>query len=117
MAALSNGNDDLALIGIDAHFAFSLSARDYGAAKPDPGIFHEAARRLGVAPRDVLHVGDDVHADVVGAHRAGMMTAWINREGAPWPPSAWQPPIAPTLIVRDLAELAERLLSIDIEAG
>lgn len=114
VAALSNGNADLAQIGIEAHFAFSLSARDYGAAKPDPGIFREAARRLGVAPEDVLHVGDDVHTDVFGAHRAGLRTAWINREAAPWPAALAQAEVQPTLIVRDLAELAELL---DAAAG
>ena len=27
----------------------------------------------------MLHVGDDIEMDVVGAHRAGMRTCWINR--------------------------------------
>jgi putative hydrolase of the HAD superfamily len=106
IAAVSNGNADLARIGIAHHFAFSLSARDYGAAKPDPGIYREACRRLGFAPEQVLHVGDDPHADVVGALRAGLPAAWVNRRDHAWPHA----PEQPTLTVRDLAALADQLL-------
>lgn len=107
IAAVSNGNADLGRIGIDRHFAFSLSARDYGAAKPDPGIYREACRRLGFAPAQVLHVGDDPQADVLGALRAGLPAAWINRRDQAWPHA----PELPTLTVRDLAALADQLLS------
>ena len=79
IAALSNGNADLAAIGIAGHFRFQLGAREHGAAKPDPGIFHAACARLGVEPRYVLHVGDDAWMDVGGAHRAGLRSCWINR--------------------------------------
>ncbi|MDQ1191184.1 FMN phosphatase YigB (HAD superfamily) [Stenotrophomonas sp. SORGH_AS282] len=34
VAALSNGNADLARIGLDHHFAFQLGSREHGAAKP-----------------------------------------------------------------------------------
>ena len=105
IAAVSNGNADLARIGIAQHFAFSLSARDYGAAKPDPGIYREAARRLGHAPEAVLHVGDDPLADVLGALRAGLPAAWINRHAADWPHDDERP----HLTVPDLVALAEQL--------
>ena len=79
LAALSNGNADLDRIGLMHVFAFQLGAREHGAAKPAASIFHAACERLGCAPGDVLHVGDDIEMDVVGAHRAGMRTCWINR--------------------------------------
>ena len=79
LAALSNGNADLERIGLMHVFAFQLGAREHGAAKPAASIFHAACERLGCAPGDVLHVGDDIEMDVVGAHRAGMRTCWINR--------------------------------------
>ena len=84
VAALTNGNADLALIGIDAHFHCFVRAREQGHAKPDAPIFHAACERLGVAPADVLHVGDDPLLDVHGAHRAGMRTCWINRREERW---------------------------------
>jgi putative hydrolase of the HAD superfamily len=33
----------------------------------------------------MLYVGDDPHADVLGARAAGLRTAWVNRRGLPWP--------------------------------
>lgn len=84
LAALTNGNADLVRIGLDSHFVFTLGAREHGAAKPDPGIFHALCRRLDCAPEQVLHVGDDPQLDVLGARRAGLRCAWINRDGDDW---------------------------------
>ena len=84
LAALTNGNADLARIGLLGNFVFALGAREHGAAKPDSGIFHAACARLGLQPHEVLHVGDDPEHDVLGAHRAGLRTCWINRRGALW---------------------------------
>lgn len=91
VAAVSNGNADLAAIGIGEHFRFQLGAREHGAAKPEPGIFHAACARLGVAPAQVLHVGDDIAMDVLGAASAGLRSCWINRLGLDWPHADVQP--------------------------
>ncbi len=101
LVSISNGNADLARIGLRGHFAHCISAREFGAAKPDAAIFHDACTRLGVAPEHVLHIGDDAHLDVVGAHRAGLRTAWINRHDAAWTHAE----IEPDLHLRDLDEL------------
>jgi len=90
IAAITNGNADLGRIGLDHLFAFRLSACEFGAAKPAPGIFHAACERLGCAPSEVLHVGDSIEADVLGASRAGLRSCWIKRadmygEDAYWP--------------------------------
>jgi putative hydrolase of the HAD superfamily len=85
VAALTNGNADLGAIGIGSLFRFQLGAREYGAAKPDPGIFHEACQRLGLTPREVLHVGDHPHTDIGGASVAGLRTCWIDRGDHAWP--------------------------------
>ncbi|MBS7458228.1 HAD family hydrolase [Coralloluteibacterium stylophorae] len=113
LAALTNGNADLALCGVDPHFRFCLNARDHGAAKPDPGIFRAACERLDCAPHEVLHVGDDPRCDVVGAAGAGLRTCWINRTGAAWT----RPEVRPDLIVPDLAALADVLLAGDVNQG
>ncbi len=83
--ALSNGNANLERCGIAAFFAGHVHAQSVGAAKPDPRMFAALAARAGVAPADILHVGDDPFADVDGARRAGVQAVWINREGRPWP--------------------------------
>ena len=105
LAALSNGNADLVRIGLMDRFAFQLGAREHGAAKPDPSIFHAACARLDVPPAHVLHVGDDIEMDVVGAHRAGLRSCWINRDGRTWPHAA----LRPDLEFTDLAALADWL--------
>ena len=105
VAALSNGNADLARIGIGELFAFQLGAREHGAAKPDPGIFHAACARLGIAPAQVLHVGDHAEMDVAGAIHAGLRGCWINRESTQW--TCGQP--QPDLHFDTLAGLADWL--------
>jgi FMN hydrolase / 5-amino-6-(5-phospho-D-ribitylamino)uracil phosphatase len=113
IAALSNGNADLAAIGLDHHFAFQLGSREHGAAKPDASIFLDACARLDCAPQEVLHVGDHIEMDVIGAARAGLRTAWVHREDARERHPQWpHDDIAPDLIVQDLAALADRIDSM-----
>jgi putative hydrolase of the HAD superfamily len=71
--------------GVADLFAGHVTARAAGCAKPDPRIFAHLADMAGVEPRQVLHIGDDPLADVVGATRAGMQAVWINRDGRDWP--------------------------------
>lgn len=106
LLAVSNGNADLHRLGLSAYFVGSLSARDCGVAKPDPRIFEAACRRLGQPPAQVLHVGDDVRLDVMGAQRAGLPAAWIQRPDHAEPP---QRPEAPVHHYRDLQALADAL--------
>jgi 2-haloalkanoic acid dehalogenase type II len=107
LATFSNGNADLARIGLAPHFAVTLNAISVGAAKPDPRAFAAVAQALGLRADEIAYVGDDPHADVHGARSAGMHTVWINRAAREWP--AEHPPA--TTAVRDLRELAERLLA------
>ena len=105
-ASVTNGNADLERVGIHMHFDHHVSARNTGAAKPDPRIFLAAAERLGVAPENILHIGDDAQLDVVGAREAGMRTAWINRHRLPWPANLGD---APDLDLPDMAALVNWL--------
>jgi HAD superfamily hydrolase (TIGR01509 family) len=84
VVAISNGNADVARVGIGAHFVASLSAHQFGVGKPDVRIFHAAAQAAGVLPHEVLHVGDDPALDVLGALDAGMQTVWLNRGEHVW---------------------------------
>ncbi len=104
LVSISNGNADLDKIGMAHFFKDAVSARGCGVAKPEREIFDVACARLGLPPHEVLHVGDDPHLDVVGAQKAGLRTAWLNRTGA-----TWSQIIAPDLIVHDLAALADVL--------
>jgi FMN hydrolase / 5-amino-6-(5-phospho-D-ribitylamino)uracil phosphatase len=90
--ALSNGNADLERCGIADLFAGHVTARSAGAAKPDARIFARLADLAGVDAAQVLHVGDDPLADVVGAMQAGMQAVWLNREAREWPKAFAPPP-------------------------
>lgn len=107
LVAVSNGNADIATIGIAHHFKGAVSARSLGVAKPDPRIFEASARLVDVAPSQVLHVGDDVHLDVIGARSAGMATVWVNRKGEVWDAALAPPDVE----VRTLEPLC-RLLGV-----
>ena len=98
--ALSNGNADLQRCGIGDLFAGHVTASAAGAAKPDARIFARLLELAGVEPVQVLHIGDDPQADVVGATRAGMQAVWLNRDGREWPAALAAPP-------RTVATLAE----------
>ncbi|WP_325050106.1 HAD family hydrolase [Renibacterium salmoninarum] len=52
-----------------------------GVPKPDPAIFHEGARQLGLEPAFTLYVGDNLVIDALGAASAGLPSVWLNRDG------------------------------------
>lgn len=85
LVSLSNGNANPARMGLGPYFVASIAALEVGVSKPHARIFHVAAEAVGVHPMEVLHVGDDMLLDVLGARAAGMQTAWINRDGVQWP--------------------------------
>jgi len=102
LASLSNGNADLARIGLDHIFNVSLNARQIGAAKPHPRCFERLAGELALDPAAIAYVGDDPQLDVAAARAAGLRTVCMNRRALPWP--AELPPA--DLTVRDCAQLA-----------
>lgn len=104
LVSLSNGNADLARVGLAPYFMARVAALEFGASKPDPRIFHAAAAAAGVQPGEVLHVGDDVLLDVLGARHAGLQAAWVNRGQVPWPHEE-----APALEIGTLGELCDAL--------
>ncbi len=105
IVAISNGNAHVERVGLGSFFAHSISASDYGVAKPDPRIFHAAASIVGVESSAVLHVGDDAALDVLGALAAGMQTVWVNRTQLCWRHGQQQPHHT----VESLTELAALL--------
>ena len=108
VVALSNGNADIARIGLTPYFRAAISAQEFGVGKPDPRIFHAAAGAVDVRPHNVLHVGDDAALDVLGALNAGMQTAWVNRADHLWTHDA-----VPHETVTSLTELCDLFRLVD----
>lgn len=77
-----------------------VTSRDFGKAKPDPAIFAEGARRLGVPLAATCMVGDRLDTDIAGALKAGIPGVWLKHPGA-----VVIPGIVPTYTIRDLREL------------
>jgi putative hydrolase of the HAD superfamily len=103
--AVSNGNADLDAIGIASFFEFGIAARDVGALKPEAAVFKAALTRAQLDAHQVVHAGDEPHADIEGARRAGLHAIWLNRHNAVWP-AELEPP---QMTASTLSEVADRL--------
>ncbi len=90
--------------GVRDAFERLLSVEDAGVWKPAAGAYEYAARACQVDQSAMLLVA--VHPwDIHGAAHAGLQTAWINREGAPYPAYFTDP----DRTVTSLPELADQL--------
>jgi len=65
----------LELYGIRHYFDPVVLSSEYGRRKPDPSIFHYAARLANVPTSECLYVGDRIARDIVGARRSGFRLA------------------------------------------
>lgn len=109
LVTLTNGSrrvseDLLAAAGVRGEFEALLSVEGAPTWKPGPGAYRYALDHCGVQAADALLVA--VHPwDVHGAAAAGLRTAWIDRDGAPYPRTL----TAPGLRATDLLDLASQL--------
>lgn len=92
--------------GLRARLDAVVISHDVGVRKPRVEIFAAVLDALGAGPHEVVHVGDNLDADVAGAAALGMRTAWITRRVRE-PEAALERYAgpAPTWTIRDLAEL------------
>ena len=109
LVTLTNGSTQVSeqlfiRAGIRDQFETLLSVEDAGAWKPARTAYDYAARVCDTDPADMLLVA--VHPwDIDGAARAGLITAWIDRAGTPYP----EPFRSPSLRATGLTDLAEQL--------
>jgi len=52
-----------------------------GYAKPNPGAFQHILNDLKVSPHEILHVGDTLAEDILGAQQANIRAVRIDRRG------------------------------------
>jgi HAD superfamily hydrolase (TIGR01509 family) len=93
--------------GWSDYFQAIVVSQRVGAIKPSPEIFAAAAAALATAGEEILHVGDDWVADVVGAKRAGWLAAYLRgRQGdSPLPSSAPDDSVRADLVIDRLDDL------------
>ena len=98
---------NLCQYGIKHYFNPIVLSSEYGRRKPDPAIFHYAARLSNSPTSECIYIGDRISRDIVGAKRAGFKLAIQIKhdfnhgekdEGA-----------TPDLIIANMAELLEIL--------
>ncbi|GHF60540.1 HAD family hydrolase [Streptomyces griseosporeus] len=90
----------LRVLGVHDRFETILCAAELGVSKPEAAAFHAACTALGLAPHEVAYVGDHPDIDGRGAAEAGLLSVWIDRDGARTGGDAPQGP-------RRIASLAE----------
>ena len=68
-------------IGLDLHFDFYLTGSQLGAYKPRKEIFENLVAFTGHSKDELLYIGDNYYADVLGARNAGIESALLNWNG------------------------------------
>jgi putative hydrolase of the HAD superfamily len=101
----ATGHEIMHDTGVRELFDLVVISAEVGMRKPNLLIFEHTSRALGLEPHEILFVGDTPHEDVIGAKRAGMAVAWINKHRKPFPEGIAEP----DLVINDLGELPERL--------
>jgi putative hydrolase of the HAD superfamily len=100
--AISNGTADVFITPAAPYFQAAFKAHEVGVAKPDVKIYQAATSYLALDADQVLHIGDDAHADAWGAREAGLHSVWINPQNHPWTHDSPQP-----WTIRYLSEVAD----------
>ena len=96
--------------GLTEYFKAVVLSSKVGYRKPDPEIYWEAARRIGVEPAKCAYVGDNPTRDVEGTQNAGFGVMVLFLEPAT---TAKEPPIGevkPDFVVREMKELLDIFL-------
>lgn len=83
LAVVSNFDGRLRFIlehlGISKFFPRIFVSSEIGADKPDPEIYRRALKMMGLAPNEILHVGDDAERDWKAASAAGLAIFQLDR--------------------------------------
>ncbi len=86
VAMITNGDNEIQAAKIDnlgytPYFDEILISGDCDYEKPEPEIFLEMAKRLGIQPQEMVYVGDHPVNDVDGARNAGCIPVWVKTYG------------------------------------
>jgi putative hydrolase of the HAD superfamily len=99
--------DYLVAEGLTGYFKTVILSSKIGIRKPNPEIYWEAARQIGIAPAKCVYVGDNPVRDVEGTRAAGYGMFILFFEPAT---QAKEPPtveIKPDYVIHEMSELLE----------
>lgn len=88
-----------------AALEYATGKRAELAGKPSPDFFSIALNDMGVKPHDAAMIGDDIHTDVGGARRIGMLGILV-RTGKYRPELVERSGIRPDHVLDSIADLA-----------
>ena len=78
-------------------------------SKPGKDIFLQACAALGVPLDQIVHVGDSLRNDALGARQVGMKAIWIETQDERTTPPDVEPDLAPDATVKSLGEVADAI--------
>ncbi len=92
-------------------FTILVDPGNMKAFKPMPEIFEYAMGELKVSKNEVLFIGDEYYADIVGAARAGIPSVWVNIRGSSYEKALakYGDDTAPLLVVDAIAEFGNHI--------
>ena len=67
--------------GIHEYFETVTTSEEAGVKKPHPQIFEKAVQKSGAVPSKSVMIGDNLEADIIGAHNFGFKVIFLNPEG------------------------------------
>jgi len=94
--------------GIMDYFDTLIFSDEVKWVKPSVKLFQSAVEAFGIAPEDIVHIGDSMKGDVVGAKRSGMRVIWVKTKEQPWVEGH-----EPDGVITSLLELPEVLRSLE----
>ncbi len=98
---------NLVRYGVAHYFDPVVTSAGFGQRKPNPSIFLEASRLMGLPPAACAYVGDTVSRDVIGARRAGYGLAIQIRSFLTDKADRGTEGVQPDAIIHDLTEVTD----------
>jgi putative hydrolase of the HAD superfamily len=110
--AVTRQESKIRRVGLDRCVAAWVVSEGIGVAKPDPAIFHAAARAVDSPLTGAWMLGDNPLADIGGAHRLGLRSGWLHL-GRAWR----EPEFHPTFVADTVADAIDRVVAAGTMAG
>ena len=91
--------------GLSKHFKTIVESSVVGLRKPDPALFALGVKALGIAPQEIVVIGDSYRKDIHPASTLGCKTVWLK--DICWEEETITPGHEATAIIKSLETLPE----------